>query len=130
MSTHLNKAQAACLETYAGGDFSHLLGLNSKDEVNAAIAECGDTLLKFLMIELSTSEDCDSTVTAMGRIAAAIEDLTAVKGAIDVLAEESWPTPPRGLKDLEMVQNQTEHGVVVTPNGAAPVIPKPRGLRP
>ena len=87
MNPNLNKAQAVCLETYSGGDFAHLVEVDSKEELDAAMADCGDTLLQFLMIELSASEDCDSTVTAINRITTAISDLTNVLQAIQALPQ-------------------------------------------
>jgi hypothetical protein len=95
--SHINKAQAVCLEVYANGEFSHLLELDSKTALDLEIADCGDTLLKFLMIELSTSEDCDGTDTAIARIATAMNDLKTVQDAIGALPEkESCPAAPRG----------------------------------
>lgn len=97
MKSHLNKAQTVCLQSYATGDFAHLLEIESKESFDAAIDDCGDTLLRFLMIELSTSEDCDSTETAVRRIMTTISDLKVVSDAIESLPKEySWPTPPRG----------------------------------
>ena len=95
--TQFNKAQALCLETYANGDFAHLLEIDSQASFDAALLDCGDGLLRFLVVELATSEDCDSTDTAINQIATAISDLTVVKDMLEARPqEESWPTPPRG----------------------------------
>lgn len=74
----LNKAQCICLEYYANGAFEHLLSIQSESELKAAISDCGDGLLRFLITELSSTEDCDSIETAIGRVSAAIDDLEAV----------------------------------------------------
>ena len=52
------------------------------------IEECGDTLLKFLLVELSEAEDCTSNEVAIARIDSAISQLQAVKSAFEELVEE------------------------------------------
>jgi hypothetical protein len=76
-------AQAACLRLYAKGDFEHLLDSKTEEEFVAAYKGAGDTLLTFLMIELSASEDCESLAQAVGRVDNAIDDLKGVKTALD-----------------------------------------------
>jgi hypothetical protein len=96
MKPFINKAQATCLEKYAQGDFAHLLEIESQSEFKDAIENCGDGLLRFLIVELSTSEDCDGTATAFNRVSTAIADLEKIKEALDELPEdESWETPAR-----------------------------------
>lgn len=87
----LNAAQMKCLEFYANGDFEHLAALESEAQFNAALRECGDGLLRFLMAELASSEDCDSVQTAMQRLDGAIEDIKAVQRNVSLIsAETAW----------------------------------------
>ncbi|WP_313806622.1 hypothetical protein [Sphingobium sp.] len=67
----LNQFQRICAQTYDGGDFAHVEDL---DEAGA----CGDTLFAFLMIELSSSEDCDSRDEAVRRLEVAVDNVEAV----------------------------------------------------
>lgn len=67
----LNEFQKTVAHVYGGGDFAHITSMN---EVN----DCGDTLFKFLMIELSNEEDCEDRDTAIRRVWSAIYDLQQV----------------------------------------------------
>ncbi len=49
----------------------------------ADIHKCGDTLLTFLLIELSEQEDCDSFDCAVNRLDTAIRQLTEVRNAFE-----------------------------------------------
>lgn len=87
----LNAAQKKCLEFYANGDFEHLAAIESETQFNVALKECGDGLLRFLMAELASSEDCDSVQTAMQRLDGAIEDIRAVQRNVSLIsAETAW----------------------------------------
>lgn len=70
-----NQYQQAVIEVYDDGAFADL----RPGEVRG----CGDTLLKFLLLELSTREDCDSVETALDRLASAQRQLTDVLGTLD-----------------------------------------------
>ena len=97
MKPFINKAQAKCLEKYAQGDFAHLLEIESQSEFKDAIENCGDGLLRFLIVELSASEDCDGSATALNRVSKAITELEEIQEALEDLPEdESWETPVRG----------------------------------
>lgn len=74
-----NQAQQVACRAYANGDYSHLA--NDKDW-REKIETCGDTLFKFLMIELSDDEDCADIEIAAGRIDRAIDELADVRVAI------------------------------------------------
>lgn len=85
MSPPLNAFQQAAAEVYGGGDFAHfadMTGTQAMDE----LAIAGDTLFKFVMVELGDGEDCDSLDTAKQRIATAISDLEGVYRALEGLA--------------------------------------------
>jgi hypothetical protein len=72
--------QKIVLESYNRGD--HLV--SSKDDVPG----CGDTLLKFLLAELSVAEDCVDHKTAIRRLETAIDQLSQVKRAFEQKALE------------------------------------------
>ena len=74
----LNVAQKKCLEFYSKGDFAYLAGIEDKAEFTAAVRNCGDVLLLFLIAELASSEACDSIETATQRLESAIEDIKTV----------------------------------------------------
>ena len=67
-----NAYQRAVLATYAEGEFQHLIksrpGTITHDDL-------GDTLLRFLLIELSNDEDCCDHETACHRLSRAINDV-------------------------------------------------------
>lgn len=83
MKSFINAAQAQCLKTYEGGEFAHLLEQPSEETFMKACKECGDTLLVFLMIELSAAEGCDSETEAASRLDKAIEQLQAVRNSLE-----------------------------------------------
>src|SRR4051794_26840424 len=96
----LNGFQKSVLKTYAGGDFAHYIEIDEQGkfrddhEFRDELAVCGDTLLRFLMVELSEEEGCDSIDEACNRTRSAIEDLT---GALDSLEIDRLPTLPTVL---------------------------------
>jgi len=65
--------QKLVLETYAGGEHAEL----TVDRID----DCGDTLLTFLLYELSDSEGCDSFENAVARLDTAIRELEDVRSA-------------------------------------------------
>lgn len=67
--------QKTVLNSYVGGEFANI----KPSEVDT----CDDSLLKFLLIELSKAEDCGSIEEAIGRIDTAIEQLTEVRSAFE-----------------------------------------------
>lgn len=85
----LNPFQRACTTVYAGGDFAHVETIEQAQTM-------GDTLFTFLMIELATSEDCDSRDEAIRRLEAAISDVEQVIEAVrqtdtPVVVEQDTP---------------------------------------
>jgi len=79
----LNASQIAVLEAYADGHFAHFVEIDSEDAFNQQLASCGDGLIRFLLVELSTKEDCDSLATAYQRIQTAIANLQAVASLVE-----------------------------------------------
>jgi len=81
-------SQTCLLRTYDGGEFAHLLDLETVVEIRKAVGECGDTLLTFLFVELGGAEDCSDTETAVGRVELAMRQLTVLRDAL--LVEANW----------------------------------------
>lgn len=81
MSIAMNVYQRAVAKTYGQGDFAHVADLV---DWRAELDELGDSLFKFLMIELSTSEGCNSQAEALNRLRIATRDLE--QAAADVAA--------------------------------------------
>lgn len=77
----MNPYQRAALKVYANGDFNHLV-----DEV--VFKDLGDSLLTFVLIELSTNEGCEDLETAKQRIRTGIEDLQGVLDALDRMSTD------------------------------------------
>ena len=67
--------QQSILTAYEGGEFSGL--------APEALNDCGDGLLRFLMMECSPAEDCLSLKDASQRIATAIRQLCEVSNLIE-----------------------------------------------
>lgn len=67
--------QQVVVESYANGEF---MGLQP-----AEVDDCGDGLLRFLLIELSKGEDCDSFETAIDRLETAIRQLRELSCAFE-----------------------------------------------
>lgn len=72
----LNPFQQCCVQIYGEGDFAHV------DSVEQARG-VGDTLFAFLLIELASSEGCDSRAEALRRLEMATADIGRVIDAID-----------------------------------------------
>jgi hypothetical protein len=76
----INAFQRTALKVYAEGDFDHLKTYDYKDEY-------GDSLLSFVLAELSDNEDCESLDMAIDRIQSGIDDLQAVLAALQATKE-------------------------------------------
>jgi hypothetical protein len=80
----LNDYQKAVLRVYAEGDNAHLMDFEgTKEEFDRELNDAGDTLFRFLMVELSDNEDCTDLDTAIQRVSTAIDDIEAVKDALE-----------------------------------------------
>lgn len=88
-----NPWQTVTAKTYGDGDYAWMLEpehVPDQKALDKALAECGDTLFKFLMIELASSEDCDSDHEAQRRVRKAQEQLVALNYEL-VLHETRGP---------------------------------------
>lgn len=68
----MNAWQRAVCRNYGNGDYKHLI---FSPRWLAQLDDVGDTLFTFLMIELSTAEDCEDAETALQRLQSARDDL-------------------------------------------------------
>lgn len=88
----VNEAQAKCLERYESGDFSYILDAKDEAQWKKEIDDCGDGLLKFLLIELDSQEDCCDMSDAISRVGTAITQLQGVQNSLcwmhDALEQE------------------------------------------
>lgn len=80
-----NAFQRTVLAVYDGGDHLVQSPLDS--------LECGDGLLRFLLVELSDSEDCDNVFTAISRVETAIAQLSIVLTALQTSAQKVEDKP-------------------------------------
>jgi hypothetical protein len=67
-----NDQQRLVLQNYDNGEFSYLL------DDPAALGNCGDTLLIFMIKELADQEGCDSMTEAYNRVCSAARQLTEI----------------------------------------------------
>ena len=72
--TQYNQAQQILLSSFEGGEFAKA--------TQAEIENCGDTLFKFLLAELSDAEGCDSLTEAYHRLTVAEEQINSVLMAV------------------------------------------------
>ena len=72
-----NAFQIAVLETYSNGEFSYLASVPIA-EFETSLARCGDTLLHFILHELSPTEGCHTRSDAILRLASAAEAIDAI----------------------------------------------------
>jgi len=79
-SDWINPSQQAVLQGYAGGEFAYLAQCPTEDAYRAELDVCGDALLKFLLLEISAREECESREEAVARIEIATRDLMSVTG--------------------------------------------------
>ena len=79
----LNDFQKAVLQDYSNGEYAYLI----EGGVIENPFDLGDTLLTFLLIELSTPEGCESIDTAEARLNGARDEIDVALEAIDKLSE-------------------------------------------
>lgn len=79
----LNAWQRAIARTYDGGDYAYLC--DQAEITREELADCGDTLFVFLIIELGDQEDCDSDEEAIRRVARARDQLDAAIAVLEAL---------------------------------------------
>lgn len=80
----LNDMQRAVLRDYDNGEFVYLSQQDSIFETDIL----GDGLLEFILIELSSKEDCESLEDGVSRITRARDDLDVCLVALEHLQQE------------------------------------------
>ena len=104
MTSHLNAFQITALETYSNGELSYLASVPI-GEFETSLARCGDTLLHFILHELSTTEGCHTRSDAILQLADAAEELDTIVGPARTRltawgapsGHEKGPGNPQGL---------------------------------
>lgn len=91
----LNDMHRAVLRDYADGDFAYLVEQDSINEID----QLDDTLLIFILVELSSEEDCESLSEGISRITRVRDDLDVCLIALEHLQQE-----------LEARSKETQHG--------------------
>jgi len=97
MTMPLNAFQIAALETYSNGEFSYLTTVPIA-EFETSLARCGDTLLPFILRELSAAEGCHTRSDAILRLATAAEEIDTIVGTLHNARHEISPQPSDGEK--------------------------------
>ena len=88
----LSEPQKIALATYSDGEFAHMLDSTDEAELATDLERCGDGLLRFLMIELASSEGAHTLSDGQRRVQAAICDLVEVQDAIELEMEKGGET--------------------------------------
>ena len=97
MTMPLNAFQITALETYSNGEFSYLTSVATA-EFETVLARCGDTLLHFILRELSTTEGCHTRSDAILRLASAAEAIDAIIDTLHDARHDTSPQPSDGEK--------------------------------
>jgi hypothetical protein len=95
MTFHFNAFQITALETYSNGEFSYLASIPIA-EFETSLARCGDTLLHFILHELSPAESCHTRSDAILRLASAAEEIDTIIDTLHNARRETSPQPSDG----------------------------------
>lgn len=90
----INVWQEQVIRDYANGEFSTILDVAEKVDFDLAVNECGDTLLVFLVRELSSSEGVDCVDEAASRVDTAITQLMEALRSVQSLGDVALPASP------------------------------------
>lgn len=85
-----NRCQTAALATYCNGDFDYLVHHTPQALLRREIQRCGDTLVAFMLQELSNENDCTSPDEGVRRLTNAAQSLLEV--AQHLRAIDNLPT--------------------------------------
>ena len=95
MTFHLNAFQIAALETYSNGEFSYLASVPIA-EFETSLARRGDTLLQFILRELSATDGCHTRSDAILQLAGAAEEVDTIIDTLHNARREASPQPSEG----------------------------------
>lgn len=96
----LSPIQTLLAHSYAEGAFRDII---KAAHWKAHLATCGDGLFRFLMTELSPSEDCQTVPDALHRLQRAADDIELVYDHMLALVEQSLPPT------TVLTQQETDH---------------------
>jgi hypothetical protein len=82
----LNLSQTTALRTYRGGAFEYLFTSTPKALLPREIKTCGDTLVAFMLAELSADNSCTSPLDGARRLRNAAMDLLQVAQRLQAMA--------------------------------------------
>lgn len=83
--TALNDWQKEIARHYGSGDYAYLA---ERGEISRTdLDDCGDTLFRFLMVELADKEDCDTLEEAIRRCESARQQLDDAIGVLEARGE-------------------------------------------
>lgn len=85
----INSSQRIALESYCSSEFAYLLEETSEAAFKAELDLVGDTLLKFLIIELADCEGLESTTEGAARVQHARNDLGHVLDAFQLFNDRA-----------------------------------------
>lgn len=74
----LNICQTTALRTYQRGEFDYLIAFTPQALLPREIKTCGDSLVPFILNELSNDNDCDGPLEGARRLFRAAQELFAV----------------------------------------------------
>lgn len=84
----MNQFQRIAYDAYDSVLMKELEDIDPTRPIVEQLQEYGDTLFTFIMVELSTSEGCNTADEAVRRLDTAIRQLEAVRDAIDTHANQ------------------------------------------
>jgi hypothetical protein len=100
MILYLNAFQITALEIYSNGEFSYLASVPIGG-FETSLARCGDTLLHFILCELSTTEGCHTRSDAILRLASAAEEIDTIVATLHNAQHETSSPPNDGKKSRQ-----------------------------
>ncbi len=100
MTMPLNAFQITALEIYSNGEFSYLTSVPTA-EFETSLARCGDTLLHFILCELSTTEGYHTRSDAILRLASAAEEIDTIVATLHNAQHETSSPPNDGKKSRQ-----------------------------
>lgn len=75
--------QRVILDTYENGEFAHF-------KTMAELKACGDSLIRFLVNECSTAEDCNDHDTAIHRLNSVISQVKVIRNTLTVIQSGAY----------------------------------------
>jgi hypothetical protein len=93
----MNRFQVQATATYAGGAYAPLA---NSETWQRDVDELGDGLFRYLMLELSTKENCETWAEAIERVEHAIRELVQVSAALRAAYLQEKPDGHKTMTNL------------------------------